>query len=213
MLKPSPFLLRKFIVIVLLLCFSCTSVPYVEKYNYNGTLKELSEHIYYISNGKEILLKKSDYTFTKNGRVKTSATYNSNDLLVVSAEKKLWFTKQSYLDRESYYCKTRWKTKNRERISCYTQKRYKENEAIHYYFKDGRINKIVDNFKSFETQYFNYNNKNELISISIKGNNDMVLDSILIACKSKDQFNNCTELEKKYTIADSLIVIKRDILY
>jgi len=210
----SFYLLFKILVVIgLLFCFSCVSVPYVEKHNYNGSLTELSESIYYISNDKEMLLKKNDYTFTNNGRVKTSETYSSDSILFVSKEKKLWFVKQSYQDREPYYCKTRWKTKNRERISCYTQKRYKENEAFHYYLKDGRIDKIEDNFKLFNTQYFHYNDIGKLISISIKDKNNIVLDSILITCRSKDKFNNCTELEKNHTITDSLIVIKRSIEY
>lgn len=211
--KPSHLHFHKLMVIVPLLYFSCTSVPHVEKQQYHGAISELSEKVFYISNNEELLRKKIDYTFTNNGRIKTSKIFDINNDLIVFKEKKLWFVKQSYPDKEPYYCKTRWKTKNRERISCYTQKRYKENESIHYYLNDGRIDKIEDNFKSFNTQKYHYNDQDELISISINDKQGVLIDSILVKCNSKDRFNNCIELEKRFTISDSILIIKRDITY
>jgi len=205
---------KSFIAISLTtLCLSCASVSYLDKHGNRGSVKELTESTYSISNEKSDLLKKCTYTFTKNGRVDTSECFGNSNNLLVNTEKKLWFEKQSFLDKEPYYCKTRWKPRQRERISCYTQKQYKQNESIYYYHKDGRIDKVEENFTSFNTSYYHYSSSKELKSITIKDKTGSLIDSILVTCKSKDQFNNCTQLEKRYTILDSLIVIKRDFTY
>ena len=76
-------------------------------------------------------------------------------------------------------CKTRWKPKQRERISCYTKKQYKQNESIYHYNKDGTIDKIVDNFTTLHTQHFYYANK-ELSKIVTLDKNDKLIDEVLV---------------------------------
>jgi hypothetical protein len=207
------FYIKALGLLVVLLCCSCVSVPYLKKHQYHGNVKQLTELEYNLSNGNKILLKQSHLTFTKNGRVKYAQIFDADSNVIVTKEKKLWFVKQSFPDKEPYYCKTRWKPRNRERISCYTQKQYKQNQSIHYYHDDGSIDKIEEDFSTFNTQYYHYNIQNELIAISIKDKKGVLLDSILFKCKTKDQFNNCTALEKRYTISDSLIHIERTFDY
>jgi hypothetical protein len=206
-------MLRFFCLSLFLLCLSCVSVPYLDQHQLRGPVKQLTESIYNVSNGNKTLLTRSIYAFTKNGRVRFSKTYDANDNVLVTKEKKLWFVKQSFPDREPYYCKIRWKTHNRERISCYTQKQYKQNQSIYYYHDDGSIAKIEEDFSTFNTQYYHYNSEHELKAISIKDKEGSLLDSILVNCESKDRFNNCTKLEKQYTISDSLVYIERLLKY
>jgi hypothetical protein len=153
-------------------------------------IKSATEEKYITENNQKKLLYKKEMIFTKNGRIKYSKTVDSLGHLLQETEKRLWFVVEKYPNKEPYYCKTRWKTKNRERISCYTKKQYKQNEAIYYYNCDGTINKIVDNFTTFNTQYFYYNN-NELSKIIIKDKNEKVIDEILIHCEAKDEKGAC----------------------
>ena len=128
--------------------------------------------------------------FTKNGRIKYSKTVDAQGNLLQETEKKLWYVIEKYPDREPYYCKTRWKPGQRERISCYTKKQYKQNEAIYHYNTDGTIDKIVDNFTTFNTQYFYYTNK-ELSKIIVRDKNGTLIDEILISCEAKDEKGAC----------------------
>lgn len=130
--------------------------------------------------------------FTRNGRIKHSKTVDSLGNLLQKTEKRLWFVVEYYPDKEPYYCKTRWKPKQRERISCYTKKQHKQNEAIHYYNNDGTIDKIEDNFTTFNTKYFYYSN-NDLSKIVIKDKNDKLIDEIIINCVIKDEKGTCTK--------------------
>ncbi len=131
----------------------CASVSYFEKHQIKGPVKSLTSKTFETKFGKSILKEKSEYTFTKNGRIKFSQTFDAENNLIKTVEKKLWFTKRSYPDKEPYYCKTRWKLKNRERISCYTQKQYKKNGLIYYYHKKCTQKKVVDKFTTYETEY------------------------------------------------------------
>ena len=201
------------ILVIALFCSSCVSVPYLKQHQYQGNVKELTELVYDIGHGKKILLEKRHFIFTKNGRVKYEQRFDGNNNILVTKEKKLWFVKQSFPDKESYYCKTRWKTHNRERISCYTQKQYKQNQSIVYYNDDGSIAKKEEDFSTFTTQYYHYNTKNELTAISIRDKQDKLIDSIVVRCAEKDQYNNCTSLEKRYTVSDSMMLINRFIKY
>ena len=194
---------------LVLLLSSCVSVPYLDKHQIKGNVKTLTETIYDASNDDSALLKKTNYEFTKNGRVKYAQTVDATSDVIVTKHKKLWFTKQSYPDREPYYCKTRWKPQNRERISCYTQKQYKQNQSIYYYHDDGSIAKIEEDFSIFFTQYYYYDSKKELTAISIKDKQGKLIDSINVRCLGKDQYNNCTSLEKRYTVSDSLLLVNR----
>jgi hypothetical protein len=153
-------------------------------------IKSGTEEIYVVTNNQKKFLHKKQMVFTKNGRIKHSKTVDSLGNLVQETKKRLWFVVESYPDREPYYCKTRWKPKQRERISCYTKKQHKQNEAIYHYNKDGTIDKIVDNFTNFHTQYFYYTN-NELSKISIRDKNDKLIDEISIQCETKDEKGAC----------------------
>lgn len=176
--------------ILLLILSSCASKKYTKIYMLPNDIKSATEESYLIENNSRKLINKKILIFTKNGRIKTSMTVDSIGNILQKTEKKLWFVKESYPDKEAYYCKTRWKPKQRERISCYTQKQYKQNEAIYNYNKDGAIHKIVDNFTTFNTQYFYYAN-NELSKIIVKDKNDTLINEIQIKCVEKDAKGTC----------------------
>ena len=179
-----------FIIILLLTIQSCATKKYTKIRLLPDGIKSATEEKYVVENNQKKLVHKKQMVFTKNGRIKYSKTVDSSGNLLQETEKRLWFIVEFYPDNEPYYCKTRWKTKQRERISCYTKKQYKENEAIYYYNPDGTINKISDNFKTFNTQYFYYSN-NELSKIVIKDKNDTLIDEISINCVAKDEKGAC----------------------
>ena len=169
---------------------SCTTKKYTKIRLLPEGIKSATEEIYVVVNNQKKFLQKKEMVFTKNGRIKYSKTVDSLGNLLQETEKKLWFVVEKYPNKEPYYCKTRWKPNQRERISCYTQKQYKQNEAIYHYNTDGTIDKIVDNFTTFYTQYYFYTNK-ALSKIVIKDKNDILVDEVLISCKSKDENGTC----------------------
>jgi hypothetical protein len=179
-----------YLLILLLTLQSCTTKKYTKTRLLPEEIKSATEEIYVVVNNQKKLLQKKEMVFTKNGRIKYSKTVDSLGNLVQETEKKLWFVVEKYPDKEPYYCKTRWKPNQRERISCYTQKQYKQNEAIYHYNTDGTINKIVDNFTTFHTQYFYYTN-NELAKIVTKDKNDKLVDEVLVRCETKDEKGTC----------------------
>ncbi|MFV8347992.1 hypothetical protein [Flavobacterium sp. ZB4P13] len=176
--------------ILLLTVQSCATKKYIKKRLLPEGIKSATEEIFVIVNNQKKLLHKKHLVFTRNGRIKYSKTVDAAGNLLQETEKRLWFVVELYPDREPYYCKTRWKPKQRERISCYTKKQYKENEAIYHYNKDGTIDKIVDNFTTFHTQYFYYTNK-ELSKIVIRDKNDKLIDEVSISCATKDKKGAC----------------------
>jgi hypothetical protein len=169
---------------------SCATKKYIKKQLLPEGIKSATEETYKVVNNQKKLLHKKQMVFTRNGRIKYSKTVDSLGNLLQETEKRLWFLVESYPDRESYYCKTRWKPNQRERISCYTKKQYKQNESIYHYNSDGTIDKIVDNFTTFHTQYFFYTN-NELSKIVIKDKNDKLIDEVLVNCEIKDERGTC----------------------
>jgi len=179
-----------YLLILLLTVQSCASKKYISIRQLPEGIQSATEEKYTVANDQKKLVYKKEMVFTKNGRIKTSKTVDAAGNLLQQTEKRLWFVKESYPDREPYYCKTRWKPNQRERISCYTQKQYKENEAIYHYNKDGTINKIVDNFTTFHTQYYYYTNK-ELSKIITKDKDDKLIDEVLISCATKDEKGAC----------------------
>ena len=179
-----------FFLILLFTLQSCTTKKYSKIKLLPDGIKSATEEIYMVVNNQKKLLQKKEMVFTKNGRIKYSKTVDAQGKLLQETEKKLWYVIETYPDKEPYYCKTRWKPGQRERISCYTKKQYKQNEAIYHYNKDGTINKIVDNFTTFNTQYFYYTNK-ELSKIVVKDKNDKLIDEILISCETKDEKGAC----------------------
>ena len=179
-----------FFIILLLTVQSCATKKYTKKRLLPEGIKSATEEIYVVVNNQKKLLLKKEMVFTKNGRIKHSKTVDSLGNLLQETEKRLWFVVETYPDREPYYCKTRWKPKQRERISCYTKKRYKQNEAIYHYNKDGTIDKIVDNFTTFHTQHYYYTSK-ELSRIVIRDKNDKLIDEILVNCMAKDEKGAC----------------------
>ncbi len=179
-----------FFFILLLTVQSCTTKKYSKTRLLPEGIKSATEEKYVVVNNQKKLLYKKQMVFTRNGRIKYSKTVDAAGHLLQETEKRLWFVKESYPNKEPYYCKTRWKPNQRERISCYTQKQFKENEAIYHYNKDGTINKIVDNFTTFHTQYFYYTNK-ELSKIVTKDRNDKLIDEVLISCVTKDEKGTC----------------------
>jgi hypothetical protein len=176
--------------ILLLALQSCATKKDVKKLLLPEGIKSGTEETYAIVNNQKKLLYKKEMLFTKNGRIKYSKTVDATGNLLQETEKRLWFIVESYPDKEPYYCKTRWKPKQRERISCYTKKQYKQNEAIYHYNTNGSIDKIVDNFSPFYTQYFFYTNK-ELSKIVIRDKNEKLVDEVLIYCETKDEKGAC----------------------
>jgi hypothetical protein len=179
-----------FFFILLLTLQSCATKKYSKTRLLPEGIKSATEERFVIVNNQKKLLQKKQMVFTRNGRIKYSKTVDSSGNLLQETKKKLWFVVESYPDRENYYCKTRWKPGQRERISCYTQKRYKQNEAIYHYNKDGTIDKIADNFITFPTQHFYYAN-NELSKIVVRDKNDKLIDEISVYCATKDEKGAC----------------------
>ncbi|MGJ5641046.1 hypothetical protein [Formosa sp. S-31] len=188
---------------------ACSSVPYLKQQGINQNLKTLTETYYQIqSDTDSILLKQVHYTFTKQGRIKTSFTRNKQGDTLIKTEKKLFFDKQSFPNTPNYYCKTRWKTKHRERISCYTQKRYKQNEKINWYAPNGRILKSVDNFTSYYTTQYQYTT-DTLKQITIKDTLNTLIDFISINYDNQDSFNFPQLITRRHHVTDSLIKVYR----
>ncbi len=181
--------------ILLLIIQSCATKKYTKTRLLPEGIKSATEEIYVVANNQKKLLQKKEMVFTKNGRIKYSKTVDSLGNLLQETQKKLWFVVETYPDKEPYYCKTRWKPNQRERISCYTQKQYKQNEVIYHYNSDGTIDKIVDNFTSFQTQYFYYTN-NKLAKIIIRDKNDKLIDEVLVNCETKDEKGTCIKVTK-----------------
>jgi hypothetical protein len=179
-----------FFLILLITLQSCTTKKYTKTRLLPEGIKSATEEIYVVVNNQKKLLQKKEMVFTKNGRIKYSKTVDSLGNLLQETKKKLWFVVETYPNKEPYYCKTRWKPRQRERISCYTQKQYKQNEAIYHYNTDGTIDKIADNFTTFNTQYFYYTN-NELAKIVTKDKNDKLVDEVLVRCETKDEKGTC----------------------
>ena len=176
--------------ILFLALTSCATKKYTKANLLPKGIKSATEEVYDVSNGQRNLLHKKEMVFTKNGRIKSSKTTDSGGKLLQTTEKKLWFTVERYPDKDSYYCKTRWKPNQRERISCYTQKQYKQNESIYHYNKNGSIDKIVDNFDTFNTRQFYYAN-DELSKIVVTGKDNQKIDELSIKCISKDENGTC----------------------
>lgn len=176
--------------ILLITIQSCATKKYSKQRLLPEGIKSATEEKYSVANNQKKLLHTKQIVFTKNGRIKYSKTVDSLGNLLQETEKRLWFTVESYPDKEPYYCKIRWKPNQRERISCYTRKQFKQNEAIYHYNSDGTIDKIVDNFTTFNTQYFYYTNK-ELSKIIIRDKKDKLIDEVLIYCETKDEKGTC----------------------
>ncbi|MES2238665.1 MAG: hypothetical protein V4497_00245 [Bacteroidota bacterium] len=179
-----------YFLIFLLIAQSCATKKYSNIHQLPEGIKSATEAKYLIVNNQKKLEYTKQMVFTKNGRIKYSKTVDASGKLLQETKKKLWFIVESYPDKEPYYCKTRWKPNQRERISCYTRKQYKQNEAIYHYNTDGTIDKIVDNFTTFNTQYFYYTN-NELSKISTKDRNDKLIDELIVSCTGKDEKGAC----------------------
>jgi len=178
-----------FLILLLTLQF-CATKKDTKKQLLPEGIKSATEEIYKVVNNQKQLLQKKQMFFTANGRIKYSKMLDAEGILLKETKKKLWFVVESYPDKESYYCKTRWKPNQRERISCYTKKQYKQNESIFHYNTDGTIDKIVDNFTTFYTQYFYYTN-NQLSRIIVRDKNNKLIDEISVRCEAKDEKGAC----------------------
>ena len=177
-------------LILLALVSACATKKYTKQHFLPKGIKSATEEIYSVVNNQKKLVQKKQMVFTKNGRIKNSKTVDFSGKLLQATEKRLWFIVETYPDKEPYYCKIRWKPNQRERIGCYTRKQYKQTEAIYHYNPDGTINKIVDNFTTYYTQYFYYNNK-ELSKIITKDKNNNLIDEVSVYCENKDEKGSC----------------------
>lgn len=176
-------------LLLLFILQSCATKKYTKVHLLPDGIKSATEETYTITNNQKKLLQKKEITF-KNGHIKHSKTFDSSGNLVQEINKKMWFTEELYPNKETLYRKTRWKPNRRERISNYLKKQDKKSESIYHYNKDGSINKIVDNFSTFQTQHFYYTD-NELSKIVIKSKDDKIIDEISVACKEKDSEGTC----------------------
>lgn len=182
------------ILCFLLLLFtlqSCATKKYTKAHLLSDGIKSATEETYNVTSNQKKLLQKKEITF-KNGRIKHSKTFDSLGKLTQETNKKMWFTEELYTDKETLYRKTRWKPNRRERISTYLKKQDKKSESIYHYNKDGSINKIVDNFSTFQTQHFYYTD-NELSKIEITSKEGKVVDEVAIECKEKDNQGTCVK--------------------
>ena len=180
------------ILCFLLLLFtlqSCATKKYSKAHLLPDGIKSATEETYNITSNQKKLLQKKEINF-KNGRVKHSKTFDSSGKLTQETNKKMWFTEELYPNKETLYRKTRWKPNRRERISTYLKKQDKKSESIYHYNKNGSINKIVDNFSTFQTQHFYYTD-NELSKIEITSKDGKVVDEVSIDCKEKDSQGTC----------------------
>jgi hypothetical protein len=183
------------ILLFITLCIwfqSCATKKYINIRQLPEGIQSAVEEKFELVNNQNKLLHKKQIIFTRNGRVKYSKTVDESGILLQETKKRLWFIVESYPDKETYYCKTRWKPNQRERISCYTRKQFKQNEAIYHYNSDGTIKKIVDNFTTFHSQFFYYTN-DELSKIIIRDKNGQIIDELLISCRAKDEKGTCTK--------------------
>ncbi len=168
---------------------SCATKKYTKAYLLPDGIKSATEEIFIVKNNQKKLLQKKEITF-KNGRIKHSKTFDSSGNLLQETNKKMWFTEELYPNKETLYRKTRWKPNRRERISTYLKKQDKKSESIYHYNKNGSINKIVDNFSTFQTQHFYYTD-NELSKIETTSKDGKIIDKISIDCKEKDTKGTC----------------------
>lgn len=194
--------MRVFYYSLIILAFtSCATKKYTKANLLPKGIKSATEEVYNVSDTERKLVHKKEMVFTKNGRIKFSQTVDSGGKVLQTTEKKLWFTVERYPEKDSYYCKTRWKPDQRERISCYTQKQYKQNESIYHYNKNGSIDKIVDNFDTFNTRQFHYVN-DELSKIVVTGKDNILMDVLLIKCLSQDEKGTCLKQTRTYKKAN-----------
>ncbi|MDP2540775.1 hypothetical protein CSC81_04330 [Tenacibaculum discolor] len=191
---------------------SCASKQYLKKHGFLSDIKSLVEETYVIENNQKKLIQTKKLHFTKNGRVKSSKTTDNLGNIIEQTEKRLWFEKRSYPNKLPYYCKTRWKPKQRERISCYTQKQYKQNEVIVYYTQKGLIDKIVDNFSTFYTHQYQYIN-GQLSKILVTDKDNNLVNTIKFECLSKDYKGNCLKQNKESTSSGTINIISFTFTY
>lgn len=192
------------ILCFLLLLFtlqSCATKKYTKAHLLPDEIKFATEERYNVTNNQKKLLQKKEITF-KNGRIKHSKTFDSSGKLLQETNKKMWFTEELYPNEETLYRKTRWKPNRRERISTYLKKQDKKSESIYHYNKDGSINKIVDNFTTFQTQHFYYT-RNELSKIEITSKDGKIVDEVSIDCKEKDNQGTCIKQMRTSTKKDT----------
>ena len=179
-----------FYISVLLIMSACATKKDIKKRLLPEGIKSATEKVYEVTHNQKKLLYQKEMVFTRNGRIKYSKTVDAEGHILQETRKKLWFVVESYPDKEPYYCKTRWQSNQRERISCYTKKKYKQNEALYHYNTDGTIAKIVDHFPPFYTEYFYYTNQ-ELSKIVVKDKKEQLIDEVLISCVTKDEKGAC----------------------
>src|SRR3970040_2840286 len=98
-------------IILLITLQSCTTKKYTKTRLLPEGIKSATEEIYVVVNDQKKLLQKKEMVFTRNGRIKYSKTVDSLGNLLQETEKKLWFVGEKYPNKETYYCKTRWKTR------------------------------------------------------------------------------------------------------
>ena len=180
---------------------SCATKKYTKAHLLPDGIKFATEETYTVTNNQKKLLQKKEITF-KNGRIKHSKTFDSSGKLLQETNKKMWFTEELYPNEETLYRKTRWKPNRRERISTYLKKQDKKSESIYHYNKDGSINKIVDNFTTFQTQHFYYTH-NELSKIEITSKDGKIVYEVSIDCKEKDNQGTCIKQMRTSTKKDT----------
>ncbi|MUU78435.1 hypothetical protein [Winogradskyella endarachnes] len=205
----------KYITFVLILS-SCASKKLVQKLQLQSDISKIKETTYAIENGNKTQIELKHIELTKNGRVKYSETFNEKNDLIETVEKKLFFNKKSFPNKEPYYCKTRWKFNQKERISCYSQKTDKQNEIIVQYNKDGTVKHITDNFTTFNKYIYRYGTtikSDTLLTIITLNKDRKETEKTTLRCLEKDASDNCIELQKTYNSTQKIEIIERDFTY
>lgn len=199
-----------------LIVSSCASKKLIQKLQLQGDISTIKETTYAVENGNKKQIEQQYIELTKNGRVKYSETFNENNELIETVEKKLFFNKKSFPNKEPYYCKTRWKFYKKERISCYSQKTDKQNEIIVQYYKDGTINHITDNFTTFNKYIYEYDTtikSDTLLTIITLDKDRKEKEKTTIRCLEKDASDNCIKLQRYYNSIQKIEIIERDFTY
>lgn len=201
-MKIFPFL------IIMAICVSCSSVPFTSINGIISNPKSLSLENYVLTPNDTLLEYYQTLNFNSSGKIQTSIKRDLNDSLISQTERKTWFVKKEFPNQLPQYCKTRFKPKHRERKSCYTQKKHKENEVIIYYNKFDQIIKVDDNFTNFTTSYYVYDENGFHIQSVIKDRFGNLLQTIDYNCLKTDAFGNCQLIEEKNSLNSTVKLTK-----
>ncbi|OIQ30297.1 MAG: hypothetical protein BM564_02690 [Bacteroidetes bacterium MedPE-SWsnd-G2] len=196
------------IILVMAFCVSCSSVPYTSVNGIKANPTSMTIENYLLSSSDSILQSYQTLNFNSRGKIVSSIKRDTNDSLMSKTERRTWFVKKEYPNVLPQYCKTRFKPNHRERKSCYTQKKHKENEEIVHYNNLDQIIKVEDNFTNYTTSYYVYDTNGFHTQTVIKDRFGNFIQDISYTCIKKDAEGNCELIEERNSL-DAVIKIKK----